>query len=76
MAAVAGTVRKRLEAQGVVGVGDRALAGIQGGPRFTPALRATGVVVGRAFVSPMVLLFMADTAAIGAALPIESGAER
>ena len=69
MAATTGTVRKRLEAQGVVGVGDRALADIQAGLRFTPALCATGVVVGTAFASPMILLFMAGTAAIGAAFP-------
>ena len=73
MAAVAGTVRKSLEARGVIGVGDRALADIQGGPRFTPALCATGVVVGTAATCG-VRGGMSEW--LKRVLPFESGAER
>lgn len=63
------SVRRRLEAQGVVGIGDRALADIQAGLSFTPALCATGVAIGTVLASPPIILFMMTTAAFGAAFP-------
>ena len=64
-----GTIRERLEAQGVVGVGDRTLANIQSGLRFTPALCAAGVATGTILASPIILVAMMATAALGAATP-------
>jgi rhodanese-related sulfurtransferase len=58
-----------LEAQGCVGVGDRALADIQSGLRFAPALCAAGVAAGTALASPLILVGMMATAAVGAAAP-------
>ena len=62
-------VRRRLEAQGYVGVGDRTLADIQFGLRFSPALCALGVAIGTALASPIIILVMMATAAVGAATP-------
>jgi rhodanese-related sulfurtransferase len=67
--ASADAVRRRLETQGCVGVGDRALAEIQAGLRFTPALCAAGVAVGTVLASPIILAAIMVTAAIGAASP-------
>lgn len=62
-------VRQRLEAQGYVGVGSHALAQIQFGLRFSPALCALGTAIGTALGSAPVLLFMMATAVAGAAAP-------
>lgn len=63
------SARSRLEAQGYVGVGERTLADIQFGLRFSPALCATGVAAGTALASPPILLAMMATAVIGGATP-------
>ena len=62
-------VRTRLETQGLVGMGERALADIQSGLRFSPALCAAGVAIGTLLASPPIILFMMTTAALGAAFP-------
>lgn len=65
----AGSPRARLESQSVVGVGDRTLADIQFGLRFSPALCTTGVAIATALASwPLVLVMMA-TAVLGAVTP-------
>ena len=63
------SARARLEGQGYVGVGERTLADLQFGLRFSPALCATGVALGAALASPLILLVMTATAVIGAATP-------
>ena len=63
------STRSRLEAQGYVGVGERTLADIQFGLRFSPALCGVGVTIGTVLASPTVLLVMLATAAVGAATP-------
>jgi rhodanese-related sulfurtransferase len=61
--------RSRLEVQGYVGVGERTLADIQFGLRFSPALCAAGVALGTVLASPAILLAMMVTAIVGAATP-------
>jgi hypothetical protein len=61
--------RGRLEAQGYVGVGERTLADIQFGLRFSPALCATGVALCTVLAAPPILLAMMATAVIGGATP-------
>ena len=61
--------RSRLEAQGYVGVGERTLADIQFGLRFSPALCATGVALGTVLASASIILVMTATAILGAATP-------
>lgn len=61
--------RSRLEAQGYVGVAERSLADIEFGLRFSPALCALGVAIGTALASPVAILVMMATAAVGAATP-------
>jgi rhodanese-related sulfurtransferase len=61
--------RNRLESQGYVGLGDRTLADIQSGLRFSPALCAFGVAVATALASGPLVLVMMLTAASGAATP-------
>ena len=63
------TARTRLEAQGYVGVGERTLADIQFGLRFSPALCAAGVAAGTALASPLILAAMMATAIVGASTP-------
>ncbi len=63
------SARSRLETQGYVGVGERTLADIQFGLRFSPALCATGVAIGTALASPPILFAMMATAIAGAATP-------
>ncbi len=63
------SARSRLEVHGYVGVGERTLADIQFGLRFSPALCAIGVAAGTALASPVILLAMMLTAILGSATP-------
>lgn len=63
------SARSRLEVQGYIGVGERTLADIQFGLRFSPALCAVGVAVGTVLASPVILVLMMVTAILGAATP-------
>jgi hypothetical protein len=69
MLTISTRARRRIEAQGFVGLDDHALAAIQYWLRLSPAICMVWTAVGLLRGSPMVLWALAPFAALGAVLP-------
>ena len=63
------TTRRRIEMQGYLGLHDQALAGIDFGLRFGPAICMIGALIGTVGTSPLLLVLLAVVAAAGIFLP-------